>query len=49
MIMALSAIGLTTSFKDIQKIGPKPMILGFVVDSLVVVVAIVVLFLTNHF
>ncbi|MFV8252214.1 YeiH family protein [Aerococcus viridans] len=49
MIMALSAIGLTTSFKDIKKIGPKPMILGFIVDSLVVVVAIVVLFLTNHF
>ena len=35
--------------EDIKKIGPKPMILGFIVDSLVVVVAIVVLILTKHF
>ncbi|WP_399324153.1 putative sulfate exporter family transporter [Tissierella sp.] len=28
MVMALSAIGLKTSYGDIRKIGPKPMILG---------------------
>ena len=49
MVMALSAIGLTTSFGDIKNIGPKPMILGFIVDTLVVVVAIVVLLLTGRF
>ena len=49
MVMALSAIGITTSFGDIKNIGPKPMILGFIVDSLVVVVAIGVLILTGRF
>lgn len=49
MIMALSAIGLTTSFGDIKNIGPKPMILGFIVDTLVVIVSIGVLLLTGKF
>ena len=49
MVMALSAIGLNTSFGDIKDIGPKPMILGFVVDTLVVVVAIGALLITGIF
>ena len=49
MIMALSAIGLTTSFGDIKDIGPKPMILGFIVDTLVVIVSIAVLLVTGRF
>lgn len=49
MVMALSAIGLSTSFGDLKSIGPKPMFLGFIVDSLVVVVSIVVLILTSRF
>ncbi len=40
MVMALSAIGLKTSFRDIRDIGFKPMILGFIVDTLVVFVSI---------
>ena len=40
MVMALSAIGLKTSFGDIRDIGFKPMILGFIVDTLVVFVSI---------
>ena len=49
MIMALSAIGLKTSFSDIKSIGPKPMILGFIVDTLVVFVAIAVLIAGGRF
>lgn len=49
MVMALSAIGLTTSFGDIKNIGPKPMIMGFIVDTLVVIVSIGVLKLTGRF
>ncbi len=49
MIMALSAIGLSTSFKDLKNIGPKPMILGFVVDTLVVIVSMGVLLLMGKF
>ncbi len=49
MIMALSAIGLSTSFKDLKNIGPKPMILGFVVDTLVVFVSMGVLLLMGKF
>lgn len=49
MIMALSAIGLKTSYGDIKSIGPKPMILGFVVDTLVVIVSIGVQIVTGRF
>lgn len=49
MIMALSAIGLKTSYGDIKKIGPRPMILGFIVDTLVVIVSIAVLIVTGRF
>ncbi len=49
MVMALSAIGLKTSFGDIKDIGFKPMILGFIVDTLVVFVSMGVLILTGRF
>jgi uncharacterized integral membrane protein (TIGR00698 family) len=49
MVMALSAIGLKTSFKDIKNIGFKPMILGFIVDTLVVFVSIGVQLATGRF
>jgi uncharacterized integral membrane protein (TIGR00698 family) len=49
MVMALSAIGLKTSFKDIKNIGFKPMILGFIVDTLVVFVSIGVQIVTGRF
>ncbi|MGI6403132.1 MAG: YeiH family protein [Oscillospiraceae bacterium] len=49
MVMALSAIGLKTSYGDIKDIGFKPMILGFVVDTLVVFVSIGVQIATGRF
>lgn len=49
MVMALSAIGLKTSFGDIKDIGFKPMILGFIVDTLVVFVSIGVQVATGRF
>ena len=49
MVMALSAIGLKTSFRDIKNIGFKPMILGFIVDTLVVFVSIGVQIATGRF
>lgn len=42
MIAALGAIGLNTSFKDMKKSGINPMIHGFIISALVVVVAITV-------
>lgn len=42
MVTALSAIGLNTRFKDLKKSGPGPMIHGFIISLLVVVVAITV-------
>jgi len=42
MVMALGAIGLKTNFKEVSKSGVKPMILGFIVSLLVVVVSFVV-------
>jgi len=49
MVMALSAIGLKTSFRDLRDIGFKPMILGFIVDTLVVFVSIGVQIATGRF
>ena len=49
MVMALSAIGLKTSFRDIKNIEFKPMILGFIVDTLVVFVSIGVQIATGRF
>lgn len=40
MVSALGAIGLNTSFKDMKKSGINPMIHGFLISALVVVVAI---------
>lgn len=48
MIIALSAIGLKTSYRDIKNIGPKPMFLGFIVDTLVVIVSIGVQVVTGR-
>jgi uncharacterized integral membrane protein (TIGR00698 family) len=42
MVAALAAIGLSTSFKDMKKSGIRPMIHGFIISALVVVVAIAV-------
>lgn len=40
MVSALAAIGLNTSFKDMKKSGINPMLHGFIISLLVVVVAI---------
>ena len=40
MVTALSAIGLSTSFKDMKKAGAMPMLHGFIISALVVIVAI---------
>ena len=42
MIAALAAIGLNTSFRDMKKSGINPMIHGFIISALVVIVAIYV-------
>jgi len=42
MVAALAAIGLGTSFKDMQKSGWRPMLHGFIISALVVIVAIAV-------
>lgn len=43
MVAALAGIGLNTSFKDMRKAGPGPMLHGFVISALVVIVAIAVI------
>ena len=42
MVAALAAIGMNTSFKDMKRSGVKPMIHGFIISALVVIVAIAV-------
>lgn len=42
MVAALAAIGLNTSFKDMKKSGFAPMLHGFIISALVVIVAIAV-------
>lgn len=49
MVMALSAIGLKTSYGDMKNIGFKPMFLGFIIDTLVVFVSIGVQVATGRF
>jgi uncharacterized integral membrane protein (TIGR00698 family) len=44
MIAALAAIGLNTSFKEMSKSGISPMLHGFIISALVVIVAITVEF-----
>ena len=40
MVSALAAIGLSTSFKDFKKAGIAPMLHGFTISALVVIVAL---------
>lgn len=42
MVCALAAIGLNTSFSSMKKSGIRPMVHGFIISALVVVVALVV-------
>ncbi|MGN0686849.1 MAG: YeiH family protein [Oscillospiraceae bacterium] len=42
MVSALAAIGLNTSFRDMKKSGIRPMLHGFIISALVVIVAIAV-------
>ncbi len=42
MVAALAAIGLNTNIKDMKKSGMNPMIHGFIISALVVIVAITV-------
>ena len=42
MVSALAAIGLNTSFADMKKAGIRPMLHGFIISALVVVVALLV-------
>lgn len=48
MVMALGAIGLNTDFKKVAKSGFKPMIHGFLISALVVVVSFAVQFLLGQ-
>lgn len=45
MVAALAAIGLNTSVRDMKKSGIQPMIHGFIISALVVIVAILVIWL----
>ena len=49
MVMALAAIGMNTSFKDMKKSGAAPMLHGFVISALVVIVAIAVIWAEQFF
>jgi len=42
MVCALAAIGLNTSFSGLKKSGIRPMVHGFIISALVVVVALAV-------
>ena len=42
MVAALAAIGLNTSFAQMKKSGARPMLHGFIISLLVVLVAITV-------
>ena len=44
MVAALAAIGLNTDFKSLCRSGAKPMLHGFIISLLVVIVAIAVEF-----
>ncbi len=44
MVAALAAIGLNTSFRSMRAVGLKPMLHGFIISALVVIVAICVEF-----
>ena len=42
MVCTLAAIGLNTSFSSMKKAGARPMVHGFIISALVVVVALLV-------
>ena len=42
MVCALAAIGLNTSFSSMKKAGIRPMLHGFIISALVVIVALLV-------
>ena len=42
MVSALAAIGLNTSFDKLKKSGIRPMVHGFIISALVVIVALLV-------
>jgi len=42
MVAALAAIGMNTDFREMKKSGINPMIHGFIISALVVVVSLVV-------
>jgi uncharacterized membrane protein YadS len=42
MVSALAAIGLNTSFSGMKKSGVRPMLHGFIISALVVIVALLV-------
>ena len=42
MVCALAAIGLNTSFSSMKKVGIRPMVHGFIISALVVIVALAV-------
>jgi uncharacterized membrane protein YadS len=42
MVCALAAIRLNTSFKSMKKAGIRPMLHGFIISALVVIVALLV-------
>lgn len=44
MVAALAAIGLNTKYRDMKKAGINPMVHGFIISLLVVIVAIVVIY-----
>lgn len=48
MVMALGAIGLKTDLKKMFRSGVAPMILGFIVSTVVVVVSLVVQYMTGQ-
>ncbi|MFI3252228.1 MAG: putative sulfate exporter family transporter [bacterium] len=48
MIIALAAIGLKTNIKEVKASGARPMIHGFIISLLVVVVALVVIMLLGN-
>ena len=42
MVMALAAIGLKTDIRDVKKSGPLPMLHGFLISTIVVIIALMV-------
>ena len=48
MVSALAAIGLNTDLQDMKKAGPAPMLHGFLISALVVIVALLAIRLEQH-